>query len=161
MNKKIVIVLFLGILGTLIVVGVTRFLPVLNKKNDTCIPTIEQIQTVQAEVTNITDIQQLNAALKEKQPIVIKFYADWCGACTYVNGYYSQLNEELPRVNFYSVNIDNQALMKEIDTMQLSKEGIEYLPTFIMIEQGKVHKQMTGAKKKEEMVKTIKETFNI
>lgn len=161
MNKKIVIVLSLGVLGTLIIVGVTRFLPVINKKNPACTP-MEQAQAAPtAEVTNITDIQQLNKALEGKRPAVIKFYADWCGACSYVNGYYGQMSQELPEVDFYSVNIDNQALMKEIDDMQLSKEGIEYLPTFIMVQPGKVHEQMTGAKKKEEMIKTIKEIFNI
>jgi thiol-disulfide isomerase/thioredoxin len=159
-NKKIAIVLALGIVGTLIVVGVVRFLPVVNKGIGTS-PVTTSSSTSSSGPQEISTKEDLTTALNGKKPMVIKFHADWCGACTFVKSYYDELAKELSSVDFYHINIDNQELMKHVDEQKVSKDGIVYLPTFIMKHSDKVHEQMHGAKDKKDMTKKIKETFGL
>ena len=154
MNKKISMILLLGIVGTLALVTGIKFLP-LKKHLHPCQPTTQSpsaLPMAQKEIQEIKNLEELSAALDGKRPMVLKFYANWCGACTYVKKYYPDLAQEVPEVDFYHIDIENQELMHHVEEKQLSKEGIEYLPTFIMIHPGKVHEQTTGAKKKEDMV---------
>jgi thiol-disulfide isomerase/thioredoxin len=159
MNKKIILVLSVGIIGTLLIIGTIKFLPFK-------LPFIQHVnknisQTnikTQSHTKEITTEQELNTALNSSKQKVIKFYASWCGACSYVDSYYQELAQELPNISFYSINVDNQELMKKIDELHLSKKGIEYLPTFLFINDKKTT-EFTGAKKKEEMLSIIKDTF--
>ena len=170
MNKKALVVVGLGVLGTIMVIGITQYLPITNNGYTTCPhsePLTNQVTSETSSLapdsitSDVSSSQELSTALAGNKPFVIKFYANWCGACSYVNSYYSELAQEIPNVDFYSVNIDNQDLMLEIDKMKIAKEDITYLPTFVMINPGKTHTQTTGAKKKEAMITDIKKAFEL
>lgn len=62
-----------------------------------------------------------------KQVKVIKFYADWCGPCRMMKPIYSQLSEELDDVQFFEVNVDEDAATTE-------KYEVKTLPTIIVLE---------------------------
>lgn len=125
------------------------------KKSPTEESTTKDTSSNQTCHTEIQTTQELSKALTTQRPLVMKFYANWCGACNYVNGFYEDLAQEMPGIDFYSVNVDNQELMQEVQAQNVSKEGIEYLPTFVVMDPGKVHTQFTGGKPKEEMKATI------
>lgn len=162
MSKKLITMLALGVVGTLTVVTVIRFMPIIKNKTQVSAETSpkntlpETTSVLESEITNTT---QLTSVLESKKPMVLKFYADWCGACTYVNSYYGELKKDLPDIDFYSINIDNQEIMQLVNSKKLSPEEITYLPTFLMIQTGKETKQITGAKKKEDMIAEIKNIF--
>ena len=96
------------------------------------------------------------------EPCVIKFYATWCGACNHLASYYEEVAKEFEgKVTFYSLNCDNQELMKKAQEAGLPKEQVQYLPTVVFFEKGKVHEHQTGAMPKEELISKVKTTFNV
>lgn len=162
MNKKLITLLVLTVVGTLTIVTIIHLLPTIKKMTPLSqkITTQTAVPPQQPIITqDISTQDQLETALASKRPMVFKFYAGWCGACTYVNSYYAELKEDLPDIDFYSINIDNQEIMQQVESKKLSKEGIVYLPTFLMIQSGKETKQLTGAKKKDDMIAEIKKAF--
>ena len=88
--------------------------------------------------------QALKAAADEGKPVMIDFFADWCGACheldekTFSTNEFKQLSSEFRLVKFDATE-ENQAV-KEV----LSKYGIKGLPTVIFIgRDGQVIKNLT------------------
>lgn len=113
-------------------------------------------------VCEVTDPTQLETLAKSTRPAVIKFYAPWCGACNHVASYYGDIANDCGKeVDFYSVNLDTPGLMDEANKLNLVKEPIQYLPTFVFFQAGKVHEQKVGALSKEELTKQIKSVFSL
>lgn len=155
-NKKLFTVLLLGILGTLIVIGAIKFLPIqrsLQKHHS-----IED--DPKGSITKITDVDQLKKALQQSGPIIIKFYADWCGGCNYVKGPFAEASNELSHITFYEVDVDNQEIMNYVDEHKISKNGIEALPTFVLREGNKINEQIVGGMSKDKLAEKIKNVFS-
>lgn len=162
MSKKIIqVISIIALLSAALFFFIKKSPIVAPTACETCTTQPTQVaQHKESKKTTYTEIQtpeQLQQALNTTNPFVIKFYANWCGACNYVNEFYPELAQEMPHITFYSLNVDNQELMKAVQALTVSKEGIEYLPTFVVIQPGKVHTQFTGGRNKEDMKKTIQE----
>ncbi len=96
------------------------------------------------------------------EPCVIKFYATWCGACNHLASYYEEVAQEFEgKVTFYSLDCDNQELMKKAQEAGIPKEPVQYLPTVVFFEKGKVHEQQVGAMPKDELISKVRTTFNV
>lgn len=122
-------------------------------------PTEEKAKEIVFEITDPCCIDYIKNCT---EPCVIKFYADWCGACNHLATYYEKVAKEFTgKVTFYSINCDNQEIMKKAQEAELSKEPVQYLPTLVFLEKGKVHEQVTGAMPEEELVAKVKTTFNV
>lgn len=64
---------------------------------------------------------------KGKQPIIIDFYADWCGPCKSVAPALEQLSEEYNgKVEIYKVDTDKEQELSSVF-------GIQSIPTFLFI----------------------------
>ena len=77
--------------------------------------------------------------LKADQPVLVDFWASWCGPCRMVLPLIDQLAEEYAgRVKVGKVNVDEQA-----------KLAIEYnvmtIPTIIVFKNGEIVEQVSGA----------------
>jgi thioredoxin 1 len=113
-------------------------------------------------VFEITDPCCIDYVKNCTEPCVIKFYATWCGACNHLASYYENVAKEFEgKVTFYSINCDNQEIMKKAQEAGIPKEPVQYLPTLVFLEKGKVHEQVTGALPQEELVSKVKTTFNV
>lgn len=61
-----------------------------------------------AQVRTITDDQW--TSLEIKRPVVIDFYADWCGPCRALAPTFDRLAREYSgRIDFYRINVDNDS----------------------------------------------------
>lgn len=77
--------------------------------------------------------------LMEKERILIDYYADWCGPCKMME----PILEDVKDIEVARVNIDNFRTIAE-------KERVLSIPTFKIMERGKVVKEKTGFMTREE-----------
>jgi len=167
-TKNIIFALLLAISGTLGIVWVVRHLPLpgLGKSavDEETAAVIAHIDTNDHDlIGNITDENYLEAVLKQDSPIVLKFYAPWCGACKMADQMYPGLAQAFKDdVKFYSVDVTNQDVMKAIEKKGISKKAIQAIPTFVYKhEKNDVHDQTVGLMNPDEMKEHIKKTFKI
>lgn len=76
--------------------------------------------------------------LQAKQPVVVDFWASWCGSCQMVGPLIEQLSEEMPETKFAKVNVDD-----ELDLVR--KYKVESIPTLLIFDDGKEVKRKIGA----------------
>ena len=79
--------------------------------------------------------------LQSDKPVLIDFYADWCGPCKMMAPVIEEIAGEVNDVKVGKLNIDN-----EMEIAQ--KYGVMSIPTLIVFQDGKDVKRDLGAKPK-------------
>ena len=82
-------------------------------------------------------VNELSEISKDKK-VVIDFFAEWCGPCKKISPMYNELSETYSDIEFYKCNVDESASLSE-------EFGINALPTFVFLNNGKVVNKMEGA----------------
>ncbi len=83
------------------------------------------------------------------KPVLVDFWAPWCGPCRTMNPIISELTSELDdQVTIGKVNVDQQP--------QLAKEyRIQSIPTFLLFQHGQIQETLVGSVPKEILVEKI------
>jgi thioredoxin 1 len=91
--------------------------------------------------------------LKSDKPVMVDFFADWCGPCKQAAPVIDELAEEYKdKMVIGKVDVDeNQALA--------AKYGVMSIPTLIVFKDGKEVERMSGFAGKEGYVKLIKKVL--
>jgi thioredoxin len=91
------------------------------------------------EPINVTDEAFEKAVLQSPTPVIVDFWAPWCGPCKMVGPILEKLAKEYEgKVIVAKVNTDeNQQWME--------KYGIQGIPTMLFVAKGKVLHQQVGA----------------
>ncbi len=85
-----------------------------------------------------------------QSPIVVKFFAPWCGSCQKMAPIFKEIAEELANsYTFAEIDIDQS---KEL----AQKNGVTSIPTFIFFKDGEVKGKAIGAMSKEDLILKIK-----
>lgn len=105
-------------------------------------------------VVKITSQNFKKEVLESEKPVLIDFYADWCGPCKMMSPVIDELAEELSNsIKVGKINVDeNQDLAMEY--------GVMSIPTIILIENGKVTKTFVGVRDKKELWLALGQTSN-
>ena len=96
-------------------------------------------------ILKITSENYESEVLKSEKPVLIDFYADWCGPCRMMSPIIDEIAEEMnENIKVGKVNVDeNQELAMEYEVMSI--------PTIIILQNGEVKNSFVGVREKEEI----------
>lgn len=98
---------------------------------------------------HVTSSQEFTEkVLKSPIPVLVDFYADWCGPCKFMAPILDQIAQEQTGASVMKVDVD--ALGEIAGTYNVSS-----IPTFLVFSGGKVVGQAIGAIGKAQLVKLI------
>ena len=85
--------------------------------------------------------------LKSEKPVLVDFYADWCGPC----------NAMAPVIEELATELDGKAKVGKINVDDNPDIAVEYnvmsIPTLIIFKNGKEEKRLVGLRDKEELLR--------
>ena len=92
-------------------------------------------------VITITKENFAQEVLQSEKPVLLDFWAGWCGPCRMLSPIVDEVAEERGDVKVGKVNVDEQP--------ELAGEfGVMSIPTLLVFEQGKLVRQAVGARPK-------------
>jgi thioredoxin 1 len=95
-----------------------------------------------SEVKTLTDATFDDEVTKAPTPMIVDFWAPWCGPCRMVGPVIDQIAEEhAEKVSIGKVNVDE-------NPGTASKYGIMSIPTIILFKDGEPAKKVIGARSK-------------
>ncbi len=100
----------------------------------------------QVQHANETNFDYL--VLKSDVPVLVDFYADWCGPCRRLGPILEELARETPEARIVKVNVE--------DSPNLAAEyGVDSIPSLRVFKHGAVTEQLVGLVSKNELKSMI------
>ena len=89
-------------------------------------------------LTEVTDNNFAAEVLEASQPVLVDFWAPWCGPCRIIAPHLEELDSERDDMTVVKMNVDE-------NPQTAAKYGIMSIPTLILFKNGQVAKQVIGA----------------
>ncbi|KAL0461651.1 UNVERIFIED_CONTAM: Thioredoxin H2 [Sesamum latifolium] len=90
-----------------------------------------------------------NSSKQLNKLMVVDFSATWCGPCKFMEPVFNNLSAKYTDVDFVKIDVD--------ELSDVSREfGVQAMPTFLLLKQGKEVERVIGAKKDELEQKILK-----
>ncbi|MCI8276239.1 MAG: thioredoxin [Lachnospiraceae bacterium] len=96
-------------------------------------------------VVTITKDNFQKEVLESGKPVLLDFWAAWCGPCRMVSPVVDEIAEERPDIRVGKVNVDEQPELA-------SQFGVMSIPTLVVMKDGEVEAQSVGAAPKEDIL---------
>ena len=102
---------------------------------------------------NVTDNDFEIEVLKSAKPILVDFWAEWCGPCKQIGPLLEEISNEMAdQITIAKHNIDNEPNTP-------TKYGIRGIPTMLLFKAGELKATKVGATTKSNIVSWIKENI--
>jgi thioredoxin 1 len=100
--------------------------------------------------TPVTDAQWQDEVLSSDLPVLVDFWAEWCGPCRMVGPIVDEIAAEQKGLKVLKINIDENP-----DAAR--KYGVMSIPTLLVFKDGEALKRIVGAKPKAALMKDLKD----
>ena len=98
----------------------------------------------------VSDDSFTNDVLEAEGPVLVDFWAEWCGPCKQIGPSLEELSEELgDKITIAKVNVDENPETP-------GQYGVRGIPTLILFKDGEIEATRTGALPKTELAAWIK-----
>lgn len=99
----------------------------------------------------VTDDSFESDVLKASQPVLVDFWAEWCGPCKQIGPALEQISDELAgAVTVAKVNIDDSPMVP-------SRYGVKGIPTMMLFRDGQLASMKVGAMPKGKILEWLAE----
>ena len=97
---------------------------------------------------NINKNNFQNEVMNTDKPVLLDFWASWCAPCRMVVPIIEEIASERPDIKVEKINVDGQPELA-------SEFGIMSIPTLVVMKNGKIVQQVSGARPKEAILTMI------
>ena len=101
-------------------------------------------------VMTITKENFEKEVLASREPVLLDFWASWCGPCRMVSPIVDEIAEEVTDKKVGKVNVDEQPELAE-------RFGVMSIPTLVVMKNGKIAQQAVGARTKSDILAMLEE----
>ena len=103
---------------------------------------------------NLIKISKFDAIINADKPVLIDFFATWCGPCKMLSPILKEVKDSLgDAVSIIKIDVDTNQKIS-------SQYQVRGVPTMILFQNGKQLWRQSGVVSKEEIIKTILEKSN-
>lgn len=92
--------------------------------------------------------ENFESIINSGKTVLIDFYADWCGPCKMMAPIVEEIAEEIADITVGKINVDSESSLA-------AKFGIMTIPTFVVIKDGEITNQISGAMPKKQLTDAI------
>lgn len=96
-------------------------------------------------VLTITKENFANEVLNADQPVLLDFWASWCGPCRMVSPVVDKIAEERTDIKVGKINVDEQGELAQ-------QFGVMSIPTLVVMKNGQIVNKAVGAMPKENIL---------
>ena len=100
-------------------------------------------------ITTITKDNFENEIIKADKPVLVDFWASWCGPCRMLSPTIDEIAEEHPEIKVCKINIDDEAELA-------IRHGVMSVPTLMLFKNGEIAQTAVGVRPKDEILDLLK-----
>ena len=103
-------------------------------------------------ITEVTDTNFQAEVLESERPVLVDFWAPWCGPCRVIAPHLEELNEEQDNLRVVKLNVDD-------NQQTAARYQVLSIPTLILFKGGQPAKTLIGALPKKRLEQELMPTL--